>query len=115
VQLKQASVSSRVITAMLDRVSPPAAPPPAAALPGNQAQDIRIVVAGKEVRLMGSRGDLSATGMWPVVMTYLNYPGLRARTRTATGVWRMTPKRELKAGEYGVVVPGGVLYEFGVD
>jgi hypothetical protein len=31
------------------------------------------------------------------------------------GMWRIVPKRDLKRGEYGIVVEGGILYEFGVD
>jgi len=188
VQLKQAGVSSRVISAMLEKTTPPASPP---AMPnaggGNPPQyfagadDVRIVIDGKEIRLPANRGDLSATGVWPVVFTFLDYPGLHARTRsknprptlvirsehdpkgyyylgkldvndeednnrslkieqkaggfTATtrvipagrwyveyessektpGIWHITPKRDLQPAEYGVVVPGGVLYEFGVD
>lgn len=188
VQLKQAGVSSRVISAMLEKTTPPAAPP---AMPngggGNQPQffdgrdDVRLVIDDKEVRLPANRGDISNTGFWPVVFTFLDYPGLHARTRirnarptlvirsehdpkgyyylgvldvnhesdnnrslkieqkasgfTATtrvvpagrwyveyqssektrGTWYITPKRDLSPGEYGIVVPGGVLYEFGVD
>lgn len=185
VQLKQAGVSSRVISAMLEKTTLPAAPP---AMPGvNQPQffagpdDVRIVIDDKEIRLPANRGDLSTTGFFPVVFTFLDYPGLHARTRiknsrptlvirsehdpknyyylgmldvnkeadnnrslkieqkasgfSATtrvipagrwyveyqssektpGTWYITPKRDLVPGEYGVVVPGGVLYEFGVD
>ena len=188
VQLKQAGVSSRVISAMLEKTTPPAAPP---AMPNaggvNQPQffagpdDVRIVINDKEIRLPANHGDLSTTGFWPVVFTFLDYPGLHARTRikngrptlvirsehdpknyyylgmldvnhdsdnnrslkieqkasgfTATtrvvpagrwcveyessekapGTWYLTPKRDLAPGEYGVVVPGGALYEFGVD
>jgi hypothetical protein len=187
VQLKQSGVSARVISAMLEKTTPPAAPPMMPTL-GTAAppqfmggDDVRIVIDDKEVRLPANRGDLSTTGMWPVVFVFLDYPGLHARTRiktlrptlviqsehdpkgyyylgkldvndeednnrslkieqkasgfTATtrvipagrwyvdyessektpGVWHITPKRDLQTGEYGVVVPGGVLYEFGVD
>ena len=31
------------------------------------------------------------------------------------GVWRLTPKKDLKPGEYGVYVVGGMLHDFGVD
>jgi hypothetical protein len=188
VQLKQAGVSSRVISAMLEKTTVSAAP---AAMPGagaaNQPQffdgrdDVRIVIAGQETRLPANHGDISSTGFWPVVFTFLDYPGLHARARvknarptlvirsehdpkgyyylgmldvnheednnrslkieqkvsgfSATtrvvpagrwcveyessektpGTWYITPKRDLSPGEYGVVVPGGVLYEFGVD
>lgn len=188
VQLKQAGVSSHVISAMLEKTTPPAAPPSMPAIgAGKQPQfvdgldDVGIVIDGKQIRLPGNRGDISVTGMWPVVFTFLDYPGLHARTRfanarptlvirsehdpkgyyylgkldvndeddnnrslkieqkasgfTATtrvipagrwyvdyesaektpGVWYITPKRDLSPGEYGVVVPGGILYEFGVD
>jgi hypothetical protein len=186
VQLKQAGVSSRVISAMLEKTTQPVAPPPGAG-GGNQPQffdgrdDVRIVMNDKEIRLPANRGDISSTGFWPVVFTFLDYPGLHARARvknarptltirsehdpkgyyylgmldvnheadnnrslkieqkvsgfTATtrvipagrwyveyessektpGIWYITPKRDLQPGEYGVVVPGGVLYEFGVD
>lgn len=188
VQLKRAGVSSRVISAMLEKTTPSAAPPAMSDAGGvNRPQsfqgpdDVRIVIADKEIRLPGNHGDLSATGFWPVVFTFLDYPGLHARTRiknarptlvirsehdpkgyyylgmldvnheednnrslkieqkasgfSATtrvipagrwyieyessektpGIWYITPKRDLSPGEYGVVVPGGVLYEFGVD
>jgi hypothetical protein len=148
---------------------------------GDDVVIVRIVIDDKETRLPANRGDLSATGAWPVVFTFLDYPGLHARTRTKNtrptlvvrsehdpkgyyylgkldvndeednnrslkieqkasgfsattrvipagrwyveyessektpGIWYLTPKRDLHAGEYGVVVPGGVLYEFGVD
>jgi hypothetical protein len=186
VQLKQAGVSPRVISAMLEKTTPPAGPIPNAG-GGSQSQlfdgrdDVRILIDNKEVRLPATRGDLSTTGVWPVVFTFLDYPGLHARARTrnarptlvirsehdpkgyyylgqldvndeddnnrslkieqkvsgftattrvvpagrwyveyessekAPGVWYVTPKRDLHSGEYGVVVPGGVLYEFGVD
>ena len=183
VQLKQAGVSSRVISAMLEKTTPRSMPN---AVSGNQppqfaGDDVRIVIDGKETSLPANHGDLSATGAWPVVFTFLDYPGLHARTRTKNvrptiivrsehdpkgyyylgkldvndedennrslkieqkasgfsattrvipagrwyveyesaektpGIWYLTPKRDLRAGEYGVVVPGGVLYEFGVD
>ncbi|HUP63150.1 MAG TPA: hypothetical protein VNA69_22355 [Thermoanaerobaculia bacterium] len=188
VQLKQAGVSSRVISAMLEKTTPPASPRMSneggsSNQPQffNGADDVRMVIDDKEIRLPANRGDLSATGVWPVVFTFLDYPGLHARTRiknsrptlvirsehdpkgyyylgkldvndaednnrslkieqkaggfTATtrvipagrwhveyessqktpGIWYITPKRDLDPGEYGVVVPGGVLYEFGVD
>jgi len=187
VQLKQAGVSSHVIAAMLEKATPLAAPSPSSAGAGNQPQffngmdDVRIVVNDREVRLPANRGDISSTGFWPVVFTFLDYPGLHARTRvknarptlvirsehdpkgyyylgmldvnheednnrslkieqkvsgfSATtrvvpagrwyveyessekmpGIWHITPRRDLQPGEYGVVVPGGVLYEFGVD
>jgi hypothetical protein len=154
---------------------------------GNQPQffdgrdEVRIVIDGKEIRLPANRGDLSTTGFRPVVLTFLDYPGLHARTRTKSarptlvirsehdpkgyyylgmldvnheednnrslkieqkargftattrvipagrwyveyessektaGIWYITPKRDLRPGEYGIVVPGGLLYEFGVD
>lgn len=187
VQLKQAGVSKNVIAAMLDRTTAKTAP--VVEFPGVAqgrpadlyGEDIRILVNNAEVRLPGSRGDLSTTGMWPVVFTFLDYPGLHARVRTTNlrpplvvrsehdprnyyylgkldvnddednnrslkieqkmsgftettrvvpagrwyvdyeaaertaGYWVLTPKRDLEPGEYGVVVPGGILYEFGVD
>ncbi|HEV7767273.1 MAG TPA: hypothetical protein VGQ76_19885 [Thermoanaerobaculia bacterium] len=188
VQLKQNSVSGPIIAAMLERTTPKSVPGATSrASDGadtdalNQRQDVRIILGETETRLPASRGDLSATGMWPVVFTFLDYPGLRARTRTtnlrptlvvrsehdpksyyylakldvnaeeennrslkieqkvsgfsattrvvpagrwyveydaverAAGVWHITPTADLQAGEYGVVVPGGILYEFGVD
>jgi hypothetical protein len=188
IQLKQASVSGRVIAAMLERTTA-ANERPVAALPGRMpggrsvdsfGQDVRILVGGKEIVLDGNQGDITTTGMWPVVMVYLDYPGLHARVRTSEtrpallvrsshdptayyyigkldanhddnnrslkieqkasgfsattrvipaghwqveydaseasqGVWRIVPKRDLQPGEYGVVIPGGTLYEFGVD
>jgi hypothetical protein len=188
IQLKQASVSGRVIAAMLEKTTPanerPVVPFPGR-MPGGRSvdslgQDIRILAGGKEIVLDGNQGDLTTTGMWPVVMVYLDYPGLHARVRTSEtrpallvrsshdptayyyigkldanqndnnrslkieqkasgfsattrvipaghwqveydaseaspGVWRIVPKRDLQPGEYGVVIPGGTLYEFGVD
>ncbi len=186
VQLKQGGVSSRVISAMLEKTTSPAAPTPGAG-GGNQPQffdgrdDVRILISDREVRLPANRGDISSTGFWPVVFTFLDYPGLHARARSKNsrptlvirsehdpkgyyylgmldvnkeadnnrslkieqkvsgfsattrvvpagrwyvdyessektpGIWYITPKRDLQPGEYGVVVPGGVLYEFGVD
>lgn len=187
IQLKQAAVSGKVIQAMLERATPkqPAAGAgagPGAGMSGDPAgHDVRIVIGEEEVRLPSNRGDLSVTGMWPVVFTFLDYPGLAARTRTnnprpalllssphdpksyyylgrldvndeddnnrslkieqkaggftattrvvpagrwhveyeaaevSPGTWRITPTEDLRPGEYGVVVPGGILYEFGVD
>ncbi len=187
VQLKQANVSGKVISAMLERATPKAQPASTARVDtlAGQAmdgrEDVRIVLGDEEVRLPANRGDLSTTGMWPVVFTFLDYPGRTARTRTrdtrpklllrsehdpksyyylarldvndeednnrslkieqkvsgftattrvvpagrwhveyeasetAPGVWQITPTSDLTAGEYGVVVPGGILYEFGVD
>lgn len=183
--LKQSGVSGKVIAAMLEKTTPATAPISGGANPppavDSHGQDVRLLLNSEEVRLPGNRGDLSATGFWPVVMTFLDYPGLHARVRTterrptlvirsehdptgyyylgkldvneedennrslkieqkvgafsattrvvpagrwhveydvaetAQGVWRATPRRDLQPGEYGVVVPGGVLYEFGVD
>src|ERR1700753_1974757 len=85
VQLKQAGVSSPVIAAMLEKTTAPAATDGGG---GNQQpifdgrDDIRIVIDDKEIRLPANRGDISSTGFWPVVFTYLDYPGLHARTRT---------------------------------
>lgn len=184
VQLKQAGVSGSIIAAMLERTTPKAVstlPSSSEIAAGDQREDVRIILGDKEVRLPSNRGDLSATGFWPVVFTFLDYPGLRARTRitnarpslvvrsehdpkgyyylakldvndeednnrslkieqkasgfTATtrvvpagrwhveyeakerspGLWQITPTRDLEPGEYGMVVPGGILYEFGVD
>jgi hypothetical protein len=186
VQLKQAGVSGPIIAAMLERTTPKSTSPSGsvsdgASATGDQRNDVQLIVGNKEVRLPSNRGDLSATGMWPVVFTFLDYPGLHARTRTTNvrptlvirsehdpksyyflakldvnddddnnrslkieqkasgftattrvvpagrwhieydasektpGVWHITPRRDLHAGEYGVVIPGGILYEFGVD
>lgn len=184
VQLKQGSVSGPVIAAMLDRTTPKQAPMPAAggadAL-GVGRDDVRLIRGQEEIRLPSNRGDLSTTGMWPVVFVFLDYPGLHARTRTtdtrprlvirsehdpksyyylarldvndeddnnrslkieqkvsgftattrvvpagrwhveyeasepAPGTWHITPAEDLMPGEYGVVSPGGILYEFGID
>lgn len=186
IQLKEAGVSGIVISAMLAKTTPES--PSAAEISGRRnavqtadGEDVRIILDGKEALLPASRGDLSATGFWPVVFTFLDYPGLHARMRTtevrptliihtehdpksyyylakldvndeednnrslkieqkasgftattrvvpagrwhveyeateqAVGVWHVTPTRDLQPGEYGVVVPGGILYEFGVD
>jgi hypothetical protein len=185
IQLKQAAVSGKIISAMLERATPKQPPAVAAydssATSGDPRQEVRLVVGDQEVNLPSNRGDLSATGMWPVVFTFLDYPGRRARTRiqnvrptllvrsehdpksyyylarldvndeednnrslkieqkassfsattrvvpagrwhveydaseTAPGTWSITPTRDLQPGEYGVVVPGGILYEFGID
>jgi hypothetical protein len=187
IQLKQAAVSGKVIEAMLERATPKQAASTAGGNHGagagaeNSPNDVRLVINDEEVRLPSSRGDLSVTGMWPVVFTFLDYPGRTARTRTTAvrptlfinsahdpknyyylarldqndeednnrslkieqkasgftattrvipagrwhveydaaevspGVWRVTPNQDLQPGEYGVVVPGGILYEFGVD
>jgi hypothetical protein len=186
VQLKQAAVSSPVMAAMLERATPKqpsltAASPSSNSMNGEGRQEVRLIVDDQEVDLPSNRGDLSVTGMWPVVFTFLDYPGRTARTRiqsprptllvqsehdpksyyylarldvndeednnrslkieqkasgfTATtrvvpagrwhveydatevsrGVWSITPRLDLTPGEYGVVVPGGILYEFGID
>lgn len=185
VQLKQAAVSDKVIGAMLEQTTPKTPPPVSYASPGNASagdngQDVRIVVGNQAVSLPSSQGDISVTGMWPVVFTYLDYPGLHARVRThdarptltlrsshdptsyfylvkldeneddnnrslkitqkgkaftgttrvvpaenwameyaasesAQGTWQIVPNEDLQPGEYGVVIPGGILYEFGRD
>jgi hypothetical protein len=186
VQLKQSSVSGKVISAMLERGTPrsPAAVSGgdrAGAPHGDERDEVRLVLAGDEIRLPANRGDLSTTGMWPVVFTFLDYPGRTARTRTtdtrpmllvrsehdpknyyylarldvndeednnrslkieqktsgftattrvvpagrwhveydasetSPGTWQVVPRQDLTPGEYGVVVPGGLLYEFGID
>jgi len=187
IQLKQAGVSGPIISAMLEKMTPKSAAPSAIAANDSSAaslsgfQDVLLISGNKEVHLPASRGDLSTTGMWPVVFVFLDYPGLHARTRTTNrrpvlvihsehdpkgyyylamldvndeddnnrslkieqkvsgftettrvipagrwhveydatektaGVWQITPKRDLQPGEYGVVVPGGILYEFGID
>lgn len=187
VQLKQAAVSSTVMAAMLERATPKQPQLSAVSSSGNAdssgegRQEVRLVVDDQEVTLPSNRGDLSATGMWPVVFTFLDYPGRYARTRirssrptllvqsehdpksyyylakldindeednnrslkieqkasgfsattrvvpagrwhveydaseVSRGVWSITPRTDLTPGEYGVVVPGGILYEFGID
>lgn len=184
VTLKQSAVSGPVISAMLERSAPkprPASAPAAAGDAGGAGHAIAVIRAGEEVLLPANRGDLSTTGMWPVVFTFLDYPGRFARTRvterrptlvvqsahdptgyyhlarldvneeeennrslkieqkgsafTATtrvvpagrwhvqydatelsaGTWHIVPRQDLEPGEYGVVVPGGILYEFGID
>jgi hypothetical protein len=183
VKLKQSAVSGPVISAMLERSTPKkqAASAVIADAGGSYGDGVRVIAGGEEVRLPSNRGDLSTTGMWPVVFTFLDYPGRFARTRvkeprptlvvqsehdpksyyylarldvndedennrslkieqkmsgfTATtrvipagrwhveydaseaspGVWHLVPRRDLEPGEYGVVVPGGILYEFGID
>ena len=184
VLLKKSGVSGAVISAMLDRTTPKVAQVTTAVDSGGggAVRDYVALIAGnKEIRLPSNRGDLSTTGMWPVVFTFLDYPGLHARNRTretrptliirsehdpksyyylakldvnddddnnrslkieqkvngftettrvvpagrwyveydavekSAGVWHITPQQQLQAGEYGVVVPGGLLYEFGVD
>lgn len=184
IQLKQAAVSGKVISAMLDRSTAKQLTVNASSS-ANEASNsdgqVRLVVGDQEVSLPSNRGDLSATGMWPVVFTFLDYPGRSARTRvqnirptllirsehdpkgyyylakldvndeednnrslkieqkasgfsattrvvpagrwhveytaseTEPGTWSITPTRDLQPGEYGVVIPGGILYEFGVD
>lgn len=190
IQLKQAGVSDRVIGAMLERTT--AKPAPAVVdgssmsmgggsqEPDRNGQDVRIMIRNQEVRLPSSQGDISVTGMWPVVFTFLDYPGLHARVRTtddrptllvrsahdptnyyylgkldaneddnnrslkieqkgraftattrvvpagnwiveysateaSPGVWKVVPNESLQPGEYGIVIPGGILYEFGRD
>lgn len=184
IQLKQASVSGKVISAMLERSTAKQPPLNAGSSPANATGgdgEVRLVVGDQEVSLPSNRGDLSATGMWPVVFTFLDYPGRSARTRiqnlrptllvrsehdpkgyyylakldvndeednnrslkieqkasgftattrvvpagrwhveydaseTTPGIWSITPTHDLQPGEYGVVVPGGILYEFGID
>jgi hypothetical protein len=187
IQLKQAAVSGKVISAMLERSTAKQPAVTAGALQNNAGgnnegrQEVRLVVGDDEVGLPSNRGDLSATGMWPVVFTFLDYPGRSARiriqnvrptllvqsehdpksyyylarldvndeednnrslkieqkasgfsattrvvpagrwhveydaTEATPGVWSITPRQDLTPGEYGVVVPGGVLYEFGID
>lgn len=187
IQLKQAAVSGKVISAMLERSTAKQSSSIAASSrdnasnDGDAGQEVRLVVDDQEISLPSNRGDLSATGMWPVVFTFLDYPGRSARTRiqnvrptllvrsahdpksyyylarldvndeednnrslkieqkasgfSATtrvvpagrwhveydaseaevGVWSITPRHDLEPGEYGVVVPGGILYEFGID
>lgn len=184
VKLKQAAVSGRVISAMLERSAPkaqPASPAAAAIAAGAQGYGVAVIRGGEELLLPSNRGDISTTGMWPVVFTFLDYPGRFARTRiterrptlvvqsahdptgyyhlakldvndeeennrslkieqkgsafTATtrvvpagrwhlqyeaseasaGTWHIIPRQDLAPGEYGVVVPGGILYEFGID
>lgn len=186
VQLKNAGVTANVIAAMLERATHrQSAPQPAPDNSGTSADanryDIRLLTVQGPVALPSNRGDITTTGFWPVVMTFLDYPGLHARTRTKNvrpvlvirtehdptnyyylcqldvndqednnrslkialdadafsatariipagrwhvkytvsepnpGVRHITPARDLKPGEYGVVVPGGILYEFGID
>ncbi|HEX7807577.1 MAG TPA: hypothetical protein VF608_02590, partial [Thermoanaerobaculia bacterium] len=91
VQLKQAAVSARIISAMLERATPKEISPSVgsaydnAVASGDARQEVRLVVGDQEVNLPSNRGDLSATGMWPVVFTFLDYPGRYARTRVQSG------------------------------
>lgn len=186
IQLKQAAVSGKVISAMLERSTVKQTVVSTSSMNGPNGngdgrQEVRLIVGDEELGLPSNRGDLSVTGMWPVVFTFLDYPGRSARTRiqnvrptllvqsehdpksyyylarldvndeednnrslkieqkasgfsattrvvpagrwhveydateTTPGVWSITPRQDLTPGEYGVVVPGGILYEFGVD
>ena len=185
-QLKQSGVTGRVIAAMLERSTAKPAVTPASAegagmIGADGRESVRLIRNGEEIRLPSNRGDLSTTGMWPVVFVFLDYPGRAARIRTtevrptlivrsehdpksyyylarldvndeednnrslkieqkasgfsattrvvpagrwhveydasesSPGTWNITPRVDLSPGEYGVVVPGGILYEFGVD
>ncbi|HEY2092968.1 MAG TPA: hypothetical protein VGJ81_13865 [Thermoanaerobaculia bacterium] len=183
IRLKEAGVSARVIAAMIDRTAPISNQPIAnqrVSVAPNTTSPIGIMIADKEVPLSGASGDVTTTGFWPVVFTFLDYPGLHARVRTTNrlpivfvrsphdpssyffigkldvngrknnrslkieqkvgafnasarvvpashwqvaydasettpGTWRLTPRSQLDPGEYGIVAPGGVLFEFGID
>jgi len=56
-------------------------------------------------------GFTATTRVIPAGRWYVEYES----SEKTPGIWYITPKRDLRPGEYGVVVPGGVLYEFGVD
>jgi hypothetical protein len=56
-------------------------------------------------------GFTATTRVIPAGRWYVEYES----SEKTPGTWYITPKRDLTPGEYGVVVPGGVLYEFGVD
>lgn len=183
IHLKEAGVSARVIAAMIDRTAPRSnagiANQGVTSAPETHSP-IGLVIADQEIPLSGATGDLTTTGFWPVVFTFLDYPGLHARVRTTNhlpaivvraahdpnsyyfigkldvnerennrslkieqkvgafnastrivpaahwyvkydasettaGTWRLTPRSQLEPGEYGIVAPGGVLFEFGVD
>jgi hypothetical protein len=186
IHLKESGVNGAVITAMLDRATPKKSvgPAPGVGQSGNQldtyGQDIKMFSSDQQVRLDGVHGDFTTSGFYPVVMSFLDYPGLHANLRTrdtkpsflvrtahspesyyfigkldvndgdnnrslkivqkggafsissrvvpakswevpfdvaeeSSGLWRITPKAPLEKGEYGIVITGGILYEFGVD
>jgi hypothetical protein len=57
-------------------------------------------------------GVFSATSrVVPASRWYADYQA----SEVSPGTWQVIPKRDLAAGEYGIVVEGGILYDFGVD
>jgi hypothetical protein len=205
VALKQESVSKGVITAMLNRTSaPPANSGPAAGSargnggwpgtlpagfsnPGDEGVVLRTTKG--DLRLQSVQGDISMTYAFVVMLTFLDFPGLRADARITDrrptiivrssksprgrvflvkcesnekdanrsvkvgkgsmfgqktwstpdndwtidfnikelpdNTWELTPKKDAKPGEYGVLFKGGFygilagtqgeLFDFGVD
>ena len=205
VALKQDGVSKDVITAMLNRAtapqvqsgpttgpargaggSPGALP---AGLPNAGDEGVLLRTSEREIRLQSVQGDLSTTWAYVAMLTFLDFPGLRADLRItdrrptvlvrsskspkgrvflvkcesnkkdndrsvkvgrarlfsqktwstpdsdwtvafdtkelSDSTWEITPKQDLKPGEYGVLFRGGFygilggsqgeLFDFGVD
>lgn len=85
-KLKGEGVSKPVIAAMLNRASAPKSVVGAAngLLPGSfntEEEGVFLRTGGKEVRLQSVQGDLSTTWAYIVMLTFLDFPGLKAEVR----------------------------------
>lgn len=76
----------------------------------------------KDAEDMNRSLDLDSPGMWGGTMSSAPDSDMMVRCETAeapAGVWKFTPLKELKPGEYGVYVGKGemtgVIYGFGID
>jgi hypothetical protein len=88
VALKNAGISDKVMAAMLDRSSAKpsdAAPMMAGPFGGSSAQaastDVMLRTSEGDLPLSAIRGDLSHTWAYVATLTFLDYPGVRARNR----------------------------------
>lgn len=66
----------------------------------------------RSLKIEHKGGAFSATArVVPASRWYADYDA----KESTPGVWQLTPTKDLKQGEHGIVVEGGILYDFGVD
>jgi len=103
VALREAGVSQAVIGAMLERTKP--VTPPAPLMPANLGMEVVSVSlkgADGETPVSLIRGDMSSAGFGPYRNMFMNYPGLKARTRThdRRPVLLVTSESAITGGHY---------------
>lgn len=102
IKLRKAGVPQDVITAMLDRVSPPASSGNVSR--ANETWTVKILSAGTEQNLTKMQGSADHSMLRLGTTTYHNFPGTRAKVRLPQGaVVLLIASQSQPIGQYYVV------------